>query len=200
MAVPPPTTIWNRSDWRPVDSHSSSGCSEHGDAAAFDAIVERFRGELYGYIRARLDDSAEAERLTRETLTRFYCSRSRLDAPEVRARLFEIAQRLLHDVARRCQSAERRSWLELCLELDETSLEEEFPLEQLAEGLRELAPSTRDAVELAYQGRFSIGQMASRLRRSEGAIKLLLFQARQSLRRSLRGEDASAKQTMHVEE
>jgi RNA polymerase sigma-70 factor (ECF subfamily) len=45
-----------------------------------------------------------------------------------------------------------------------------------------LGQNARDALEMHYRGRMRLAAIGERLRRSEGAIKLLMFRARQALK------------------
>jgi RNA polymerase sigma-70 factor (ECF subfamily) len=56
---------------------------------------------------------------------------------------------------------------------------------QLPVCLQSLGQSARQALELHYASRLRLADIGDHLKRSEGAVKLLLFRARQALRRCL---------------
>ncbi len=66
-----------------------------GDMAAFDRLYERLEGPLFGFIRTRLGDQAEAEDVLQETFLAALRERSRADAlRSVRAWLYQVAHNL----------------------------------------------------------------------------------------------------------
>ena len=86
------------------------------------------------------------------------------------------------------QNRKEVAWTELCLRLEQLI---EFKdddsryvdvLPHLPACLEELGPSARQALTLHYQENLSIVQIGDRLRRSVGAVKLLMFRARQALK------------------
>jgi RNA polymerase sigma-70 factor (ECF subfamily) len=48
-----------------------------------------------------------------------------------------------------------------------------------------LGQSARQALEMYYASRLRLAEIGQQLKRSEGAVKLLMFRARQALRRCL---------------
>jgi RNA polymerase sigma-70 factor (ECF subfamily) len=48
-----------------------------------------------------------------------------------------------------------------------------------------LGGSARDALDMYYRSRMRLVQIGERLRRSEGAVKLLMYRARQTLKNCL---------------
>jgi RNA polymerase sigma-70 factor (ECF subfamily) len=51
--------------------------------------------------------------------------------------------------------------------------------------LESLGSSAREALEMYYRSKLRLAQIGERLRRSEGAVKLLMYRARQSLKNCL---------------
>ena len=75
---------------------------QEGDRTAFDAIVERHQGELFGYFLRSTRDAAGAEDLTQETLLKVYSqSWDYLPLGKFRGWMFRIAHNLLVDNVRR---------------------------------------------------------------------------------------------------
>ena len=60
--------------------------------------------------------------------------------------------------------------------------------QHLPECLEGLGPSARDALNLYYRQHKRLLEIGSVLRRSEGAVKLLMFRARQALKMCLNGK------------
>jgi RNA polymerase sigma-70 factor (ECF subfamily) len=158
-----------------------------GDRAAFESIVGRHQGRVFGYLRSRILELADAEDLTQEVFLRFY---QRLDqfqsASPVRPWLLGIARNLLREHVRRVRRRREVAWTELCLELDEMIRAPEDgqddALAHLPGCLGTLGESARTALDLYYGSSFRVSEIGQKLHRSEGAVKLLMFRARQALK------------------
>jgi RNA polymerase sigma-70 factor (ECF subfamily) len=167
----------------------------NGDTDAFQAVVEAHQSAVYGYLRARLFQPTDAEDMTQEVFLRFYITRARFDSSNlVRPWLLGIARNLLKEHARKIRRRKEVAWTELCLELDEMlrpaagtpdSPDYEDVLRHLPECLDSLGPSAREAVNMRYRGNLRLAAIGRKLHRSEGAVKLLMFRARQALKHCL---------------
>src|SRR5690242_10015668 len=72
--------------------------AQQGDQKAFTALVELYQQTVYGYLRARLFDSTDAEDLCQETFLRCYQGREKLSrATQVGPWLIGIARNLLRE-------------------------------------------------------------------------------------------------------
>jgi len=167
--------------------------AQRGDRAAFAAIVERFHGKIYGYLRSRLLEPSDAEDLCQEVFLRCYQGRVRFDSDAgLEPWLVGVARNVLREHVRRVQRRNEVAWTELCLELDalmqsQTSQYDEA-LDYLPECVKSLGQSAREALDMRYQAKLRLQQIADRLRRSEGAVKLLMYRARQALKHCLDGK------------
>jgi RNA polymerase sigma-70 factor, ECF subfamily len=162
-----------------------------GDRGAFEVLVTRYQHTIYGYLRARLLQHSDAEDLTQEVFLRFYLARARFDHTQmIRPWLLGIARNLLREHARSRRKFQQCSWTTLCLELEDllrVDAPEPQPeaLDNLSDCLDDLGQSARQAIELHYQQNLRLSEIGEKLRRSEGAVKLLVFRARQALKRCL---------------
>lgn len=177
-----------------------------GDRAAFDAIIAAHRAAVFGYLRSRVLEPSDAEDLSQEVFLRFYQGRARFLelAPRagqggeaarqdggtlLRGWLIGIARNLLHEHVRRVKRRKEVGWTELCLQLDsvvEQRLEQDDEsLAQLPVCLQALGQSARQALDMRYQAQMRLSEIGEKLHRSEGAIKLLMFRARQALKHCL---------------
>lgn len=164
--------------------------AQRGDRAAFSMLVERYQGLVFGYLRARVLQASDAEDLAQEVFLRSYSARARFDTSAmVGPWLIGIARNLLHEHVRKTKRRREVAWTEICLELEaqESSQSQQYDewLARLPECLESLGPSARQAIDLKYNARMRLAEIGARLRRSEGAAKLLMFRARQALRKCL---------------
>lgn len=161
-----------------------------GDRAAFEGLILEHQSAVYGFLRARLLQPTDAEDLTQEVFLRFYLARARFDSAQlVRPWLLGIARNLLKEHIRRGRRHKEVAWTELCLELEEMVSSDEGlyddVLLHLPGCLDSLGQSARQAIQMHYSESLRLSQIGERLRRSEGAVKLLVFRARQALKRCL---------------
>jgi RNA polymerase sigma-70 factor (ECF subfamily) len=165
-----------------------------GDAAglALKTILQEHQRAVYGYLRSRLSQPVDAEDLTQEVFLRWYLNRERFDsAQKVRPWLIGIARNVLLEHLKHLQNRKEVAWTELCLQLEQlTDFKDEDGryvevLPHLPGCLEELGPSARQALILRYQSNLSLAEIAVKLERSEGAVKLLMFRARQALKECL---------------
>lgn len=160
-----------------------------GDRAAFAAVIERHQRAVFGYLRARLLQSTDAEDMTQEVFLRFYLSQARFDSTAlVRPWLLGIARNLLREHVKGMKRRKEVMWTELCLELESVMppdalwSDDEDLMKHLPICMDGLGPSAREAIELQYRGERKLADIGKHLHRSEGAVKLLLHRARQALK------------------
>ena len=161
-----------------------------GDRSACDALVEAHQGPVYGYFRARVLQPLDAEDLTQEVFLRCYVGRAQFDPSfMLRPWLIGIARNLLREYIREQRRRKEVGWTELCMEVDELLEGDDTPYEdelaQLPDCLNSLGNSAREAIGLKYAAKMRLAQIGEKLRRSEGAVKLLMFRARQALKNCL---------------
>lgn len=161
-----------------------------GERAAFEAIVTRHQRAVYGYLRARLLEPADAEDLCQEVFLRCYNGQVKFDRTvQLRPWLIGIGRNVLREHVRREARSREVAWTAMCLELDHLASEETAAnptaLEHLPRCLEALGQSARQALDLRYAAGLRLAEIGERLHRSEGAVKLLVFRARQALRKCL---------------
>jgi RNA polymerase sigma-70 factor, ECF subfamily len=162
-----------------------------GDRAAFESLILLHQSAVYGYLRARLLQHSDAEDLTQEVFLRFYLARARFDTTQlIRPWLLGIARNLLREHSRKTRRQRQTAWTELCLELEELLKVETREVHDdifvwLPECMSGLGESAREAIDLHYTANLRLAEIGEQLKRSEGAVKLLVFRARQALKRCL---------------
>jgi RNA polymerase sigma-70 factor (ECF subfamily) len=160
--------------------------------------VAENQSAVFGYLRARLLQASDAEDLTQDVFLRCYQARARFDSSsQIRPWLIGIARNLLREHMRRMKRRREVAWTELCLELEEATASHaegtyDDVLVNLPSCLSALGPSARQAIDLRYTTRLRLAEIGQRLRRSEGAVKLLMFRARQALRYCLDRKSGAA--------
>lgn len=161
-----------------------------GDRAAFAQIVERNESAIFGFLRARLVQPNDAEDMTQEVFLRFFTSRARFDSSNMlRPWLLGIARNVLREHVRKRRRRKETVWTEMCLEIEGDLGAEDGTyddvLVHLPECMDTLGPSARDAIRLKYRQDLKLSKIGEELHRSEGAVKLLVFRARQALKNCL---------------
>ena len=110
-------------------------------------------------------------------------------ASTVGAWLIGIARNTLREHVRQQHRRREVAWTELCLELDALVSgplgANDDALAHLPGCLASLGQSAREAIDLRYRAQLRMAAIAERLKRSEGAIKLLVHRARAALKHCL---------------
>lgn len=164
--------------------------AQRGDHRAFAALIEMYQQTVYGFLRARLIEPADAEDLCQEVFLRCYLGREKLGrATAVGAWLIGIARNLLREHVRLQHRRREVAWTELCLELDALMCDHggsnDDALAHLPACLDSLGQSAREAIDLRYRAQLRMAAIAEKLKRSEGAVKLLVHRARAALKHCL---------------
>ncbi len=159
-------------------------------AAQLAQIIEDHQLAVFAFFRARVLQQSDAEDLTQEVFLRYHTGRARFDeSREMRPYLMGIARNLLRERARKLKSRKEVSWTEICLELENEPPDGmgayEDVIDFLPECLEKLGDSAKQALDLHYRKRMQVRDIGSRLERTVGAVKLLMFRARQSIKRCL---------------
>jgi RNA polymerase sigma-70 factor (ECF subfamily) len=164
--------------------------AQRGDRSAFSLLVQKHQRTVFGFLRARLLEAADAEDLCQEVFLRCYLGREKLErATTVGAWLTGIARNILREHVRKMSRRKEVAWTELCLELDQITRvhdgHEADAMTHLPKCLDSLGQSAREAIDLRYRAQLRMEEIGRRLKRSEGAVKLLVHRARQALRNCL---------------
>lgn len=172
----------------PVAERAGAAVIRANNERTFQVLIERHQRAVYGYLRSRLLQHADAEDLTQEVYLRAYVGWARFDgSSKARAWLLGIARNVLHEYVRRVKRRKEVMWAELCLELETLA---NCPADQRNEEvcghlpgcMAALQPNARQALEMHYQAQLRLAEIGRRLNRSEGAVKLLMFRARQAIK------------------
>lgn len=164
--------------------------AQAGSATAFKLLIERHQRAVYGYFRARVLEASDAEDLCQEVFLRCYQMPATFESPMmVRPWLMGISRNVLREHIRRLSRRKEVAWTELCLEVDSSTPDADDRYDDvvgmLPGCLDALGSSAREALDMYYRSKLRLAQIGERLRRSEGAVKLLMYRARQSLKNCL---------------
>ena len=127
-----------------------------GTTGRLPRSIELYQNTVYGFLRARLLEPADAEDLCQEVFLRCYLGREKLSrAAAVGPWLIGIARNILREHVRRVHRRKEVAWTELCLELDALASEHEQrhdeALAHLPVCLDSLGQSAREAIDLRYR-------------------------------------------------
>ena len=144
---------------------------------------------IYGFLRARLADPVAADDLCQEVFLRYLTSRPLVakGSGETSAWLVGIARNVLREHVRRCSRRREVAWTEMCLDIEADAAVDDGDdrVARIPGCLEGLGQTARTALDLHYGDRLRLAEIGRRFDRSEGAVKLLLFRARQAVRRCL---------------
>lgn len=163
------------------------GRVQRGDRDAFAGLVSAHQAAVYGFLRARLTEPADAEDLSQEVFLRCYIGKVRFD-PKIALRpwLLGIARNVLREHVRKVRRRREIGWTETALQLDDWLTEDprdgDEATKHLSECVGNLGQSARQALDLRYRSQLKLSDIGQHLHRSEGAVKLLMYRARQALR------------------
>jgi RNA polymerase sigma-70 factor, ECF subfamily len=183
-----------------ADDAGLLAAAQRGDHAAFTSIIARHARLVHGYLRARLARLADAEDLGQEVFLRVYTAKA---VPRegagvaMRPWLIGIARNVLREHARAARRRRETAWTELCLDIEDLAGANDGGafddvMGKLPRCLEALGPSARQALDLYYHDDLRMQEIATRFKRSEGAVKLLVHRARQAVRRCLESGQAVA--------
>jgi len=201
--------------WPHMDQPPVTTTAPHRDAAAeaatsaqatledkrfwFEKVYADNHGMIFGYLRARVLDYADADDLAQEVFLRFYAGLERYDPtrnPDAKPWLRGISRNVLREHIRRIKRRKEVGWTELCLELDEligSDLAEDDRLGLLPACIRDLGDSARHAIDAHYMQGKKLKVIAQEMDRTLGAVKVLMVRSRQALRKCVEAQIAKAK-------
>jgi RNA polymerase sigma-70 factor (ECF subfamily) len=175
------------------------------DPEAFGALYERYARSVFAFAYSKVRDGSVAEDLTSQTFLQALRALPRYEqrgAP-FRSWLFRIAANLIADrhrapvaeVPLRRHASEGEDAAEP-LDLEDPHAEEDITSWERAEAFARLVegltPEQRTVVHLRFVDGLPIADIAAKMARSEGSIKMLLMRALQNLRRTMAMETSNA--------
>lgn len=162
-----------------------------GDSGAFTNLLGRYKGQVYGTCYYILGDKSLAEDLSQETWIRVVKAASEYQpSAPLLAWILRIARNACFNELRH-----RKRWTELTQENAEKIPDEAISITDLLEdaenesklkkAILELSPQQKLALMMVVQEEKSHAEIAQEIGCSVGAVKVLLFRARESLRKKM---------------
>jgi RNA polymerase sigma-70 factor (ECF subfamily) len=170
---------------RSVSADRDDPVVETADEAGLRSAFLTHGGELYGYARRSLGDSAAAEDVVQETFIRAWRARDRFDTTlgTLRTWLFTIARRVVIDQVR-SRAVRQTDPMPADIAIADEVETAMFGW-QVEEAMRRLRPEHRHVlVETYYRGRTG-RDIADTLKIPEGTVRSRLFYALRTLRLTL---------------
>jgi len=162
------------------------------DRAHFGAVYEKYFEVVYAYVARRVRDRAVTEDLTSEVFRKAlaHLPRFKWTGAPFGAWLLRIAANLIADRAKRVAREEHSDSEELAdrgssAQAQQSDLEAAERRAHVIRLVDELPEDQRRVVRMRFAEEKSIGEIAARLNRTEGAVKQLQFRAFQTLRAKL---------------
>jgi RNA polymerase sigma factor (sigma-70 family) len=174
-----------------------------GDHAALDALYDRFRPRVWGYLAHLGSNPQEIEEIVQDVFVAVWQrAASYRGEASVAAWILSIARHQLHNVRRHAQRRPEGHSQPL---LAEDGTEQNFPGMEpspedavvahltLTEALDRLSAPLREVLELTFRHGFSQDEIAHILHIPTGTVKSRLFAARRALAQAL-NEEVSARE------
>ena len=164
---------------------ASSG-KEGVDRAAFAALVEEHQGRLVGFLYRYTRNQSDAEDLAQDTFVKAYRNFHRYDSRYSFATwLYTIARRTAYNHFRDTKPTESLEYdlVDTSQAPDEEASKED-ELSWVWEAAKDLKPEYREALTLKYVDDLSIEEIAKIMEKSQTNVKIILFRARNRLKRS----------------
>jgi RNA polymerase sigma-70 factor (ECF subfamily) len=168
--------------------------AQQSDRAALEELYLLHFDRIYSYLHMSVGSRHDAEDLTTQTFVKMLESirRFRWQSVPFSAWLFRIAHNLAMDHFRASRRWQPEEEIPESVQGEETSAEEQA-LESMGEAgmlelIERLSPEQRQVLTLKFVFRFSNGEAAAILGKTEGAVKSLQHRALASLQRHVTRE------------
>ena len=157
-----------------------------GEAAAFDDLIARWHGPLWGFVRSLSGDDEAAREILQDVWVRVIRGIPRLrDGSKLRAWLFGIARRTVMDRLRDQYARSPPVDVDVDEIPSETAADDIHDREALEDALGRIPLVEREAVTLFYLQELSLSEIAEALNVPVGTVKSRLFRGRRLLRQHM---------------
>ncbi|UCC12221.1 MAG: RNA polymerase sigma factor [candidate division WOR-3 bacterium] len=162
--------------------------AKDGNDASLSELCEYIYGRIYSFVYYRVNHREDAEDLTGDIVMKIIRSLDRQKG-NFHAWMYRIARNVVIDFYRRRGVRKEVSLADVHDEpVDERSRIGDGVLtrDKLRQGLKELTAEQQEVIILRFIEEYSTEEVAARMKKSVGAVKLLQFRAIRALRRYLR--------------
>jgi RNA polymerase sigma factor (sigma-70 family) len=157
-----------------------------GEPAAFDDLIARWHGPLWGFVRRLVGHDEAAREILQDVWLRVIRGIPRLrDPSKLRAWLFGIARRTVMDRLRQRYAESRTEDVDVEEIVAEPRADDIDDLDVLDRALELLPLLEREAVTLFYLQELSLVEIAEALKIPVGTVKSRLFRGRRLLRQRM---------------
>jgi len=157
-----------------------------GEAVAFDDLIARWHGPLWGFVRRLAGDDEAAREILQDVWVRVIRGIPRLrDGAKLRAWLFGIARRTLMDRLRDQYARLPAADVDVEEIATDTAADDIHDVEALEYALGRIPLVEREAVTLFYLQELSLNEIAEALNVPVGTVKSRLFRGRRLLRQHM---------------
>lgn len=161
-----------------------------GDEAAFAHLYDHLAPRVFGLVRHLLRDEAQSEEVTQEIFVEAWQHAARFDPQRASAAtwLLTIAHRRAVDRIRASQASRQRDLKVGIQEFQESydDVEDSAILhdesERMTDAMKQLSDPQRQAIQLAYFGGLTYGEVADRLQLPLGTVKTRIRDGMKKLR------------------
>ncbi|MFN2147258.1 MAG: RNA polymerase sigma factor [Anaerolineales bacterium] len=178
------------SDIGAVEDSKLIARAKRGDAHAYGVLYRRYAEAIYKYIRLRVSDEHTAQDLTEVVFLRSYESLSRYRERGLRfsAYLYQVARNLLVDHYRQANEMLSIDEIEPAsgerLSMDERFIQHE-QVEMIKQAMDRLPEEYQEIIRLRVILDVPTQEAAQWMKKSEGAVRVLLHRALKALRREV---------------
>ena len=181
------------------DERYGAAVERHEPVPSFEAIVARYERPIYAFLRRMSGSPEDAADLTQETFLKAYRAIERTgDDLNVGAWLHRIAGNTCRDLLRRRKRIAWSSWDFAAYELPSTRRDDDPEAlllgaetqQRVRQVLLTLSPRQRQALILREYAGLSCAEIGAQLGVSEGAVKAILFRAREEFRKRYARQEA----------
>jgi len=168
--------------------------TQAGSLAAFEELVYRYEGRIYGFVANSCGNGTDAREVTQDTFVRAFQAIEQFDPQRSFAPwLFTIARRKCLDRYRAARPAADEPVPELADPDDPAELlARQEDRQSLWDLVRRRLPKPQfQALWLKYAEEMSVADIAQVLRKTQTHVKVLLFRARQALGREIKAAQAA---------
>ncbi|MBX3474962.1 MAG: RNA polymerase sigma factor [Planctomycetes bacterium] len=168
------------------DTHALVLRARSGDRTAYESLVSRYEGGVYGHLLARTGDPERAQEVTQDAFITAWTTLKRLEKPaSFRSWVIGIGLNLAR---RRKKEVANLDLLQGSAEQRESGAEAVITNERVdavRRAIEELPENYRDALMLHYFDKLRGREIGKHLGVSEGAVHMILLRARKALSEKL---------------